>query len=182
MFCNPLPALQCHKAPASVVVLPQSRLLEERNKKCYLCTGQWPHFDVFQSQNANRHISTCPPLGILNPAHLSNPNWSQPKSQQKQILYAKILFLYRQPRVQRQGDICLSLQPPNEHPGFGSTGFLPPHHGHWGGSWITGRIFKLFYFSQAVKWWNILQWLVFGGSHWRCICPALCHHRWSGSV
>lgn len=42
--------------------------------------------------------------------------------------------------------------------------------------------FLLFYYFQAVKWWNIQQWLVFVGSHWSCSCPALCHHRWNDSV
>lgn len=46
------------------------------------------------------------PLGIPNQTHLLSPNWRQPKPQQKQILYAKISFLYRQPRVMSCTQCC----------------------------------------------------------------------------
>lgn len=42
----------------------------------------------------------------MNQAHPFNPNWGQPKSQQKQTLCVKNLFLYRQPRVRSCTHCC----------------------------------------------------------------------------
>lgn len=46
----------------------------------------------------------------------------------------------------------LPLQPPNEHSGLESTGFLPPHHGHWGG--LVMDHWEGFYYFISSRLWN----------------------------
>lgn len=134
-----------------------------------------------------RHISTCLTMCTLNQAHLFNPNWRQPKVTTKANYLCQALISSQRaksdklltpqlPRTQPSAD-------PHEMLGLESTGFLPPHHEHWGrvvmDHW-EGFLIIFFCLFQPVKWWSIQKWLMFDGFWWKCAaswatCLVLCH-------